>query len=297
MMLRSFRRFRSSAVIAAVSLAGLFGPLDRPADAQSRSILSQIENSGEMTVCYADVTPDSYENPKTGQWTGVFVDLVDELAKWMHVKVRPVNVTWATAVSAIKQGECELFGASLLYNAPRAMQIEYIVPFSKKGSNAVILAANPKQFTKPLDFDKPGVKLAVIAGSRDQFVAEREFPKAKILAYQSPTDIGLFAAVRNGDADAAFANGLTIRWWLQNTDNKKWARIAFADDLSVQPNGWAIAYGHPKWKSFLDSFARYVAAEHQAEHLYASYLARKSLFTSPTTPTWRSEHAYLFSTK
>lgn len=294
-MLRHRGRFRIATLLAAIALAGLLAPLGATARAQSGSILKRIASSGKMTVCYADVTPDSYKNPKTGQWVGVFVDLVHELANWMHVKVQPVQVTWATAVSAIKQGECELFGASLLYNAPRAMQIEYILPFSAKGMNAVIPVNNPKHFKDPSDFDKPGVVLGVVAGSRDQEVAKRQFPKAKILAYQTPTDIGLFAAIRNGDVDAAFANGLTIRWWLRNTDNKKWASVAFPDDFSVQPNGWAIAYGDPEWKSFLDSFARYVLANHQAEHLYASYLARTSLFSPPSTPTWRSEHAYLFS--
>lgn len=270
-----------TALAAMILLGAPLGPLGGTARAQPGSTLDRIKSSGKITVCYADVTPDSYKNPKTGQWVGVFVDLVHELANWMHVKVQPVEVTWATAVSAIKQGDCELFGASLLYNAPRAMQIEYIVPFSAKGMNAVIPVNNPKHFTKPSDFDRPGITLAVVAGSRDYEVAKREFPKAKIKAYQTPTDIGLFAAIRNGDADAAFANGITIRWWLRNTDNKKWATIVFPHDFSVQPNGWAIRYGDPEWKSFLDSFARYVLANHQAADLYAAYLARKSLF-SPT---------------
>jgi ABC-type amino acid transport substrate-binding protein len=240
------------------------------------SALARIKSEGTMKVCYAQVTPDSYKDPRTGQWTGVFVDIVNELADWMKVKVQPVEVQWSTAVLAINRGDCDLFGASLLYNAPRAMEIDYITPFSAKGMNAVIQKGNPKGFSKPEDFNREGVTLAAVAGSRDYEVATRLFPKAKLLALQTTTDIQLFEAVRRGDADAAFANGITIRWWLKSPD-ANWAGIAFPEDFSNQPNGWAIRYGDPAWKGFLESFAHWAMANKRAATLYDEYLSRTSL--------------------
>lgn len=247
------------------------------AQVPSESALSRVKSSGVLKVCYAQVTPDSYKDPKTGEWTGVFVDITNELAQWMKVKVQPVEVQWSTVILALNRGDCDLFGASLLYNAPRAEEIDYITPFSAKGMNAVIAKGNPKHFTKPEDFNQPGVTLAVVAGSRDQEVSARMFPKAKIIALSTPTDIALFESVRRGDADAAFANGITIRWWLKAT-TPAWGDVAFADDFSVQPNGWAIRYGDPAWKDFLEAFAHWALANHRAKDLYESYLAKTSLF-------------------
>jgi ABC-type amino acid transport substrate-binding protein len=246
--------------------------LGQPSD----SVLAKVKNEGTLKVCYAQTTPDAYKDPKTGEWHGVFIDLTDELASWMKVKVQPVEVQFSTVILALNRGDCDLFGASLLYNAPRAMEVNYIVPFAAKGMNAVIPADNPKHFTKPEDFNQDGVTLAAVAGSRDYEVAKRMFPKAKLLALQPPTDIQLFETVRRGDADAAFANGITIRWWLKSPDSK-WATIAFKDDFSTQPNGWAIRYGDPAWKDFLDSFARWALANNRARDLYESYLSRDSL--------------------
>src|SRR5579875_529584 len=103
-------------------LALLLAPvLAPPAFAQpADSALAKIKSAGTMKVCYAQVTPDSYKDPKTGEWNGVFVDLVNELADWMKVKVEPVEVSWSTVILALNRGDCDLFGASLLYNAPRA---------------------------------------------------------------------------------------------------------------------------------------------------------------------------------
>jgi polar amino acid transport system substrate-binding protein len=240
------------------------------------SVLTKVKHEGTLKVCYAQTTPDAYKDPKTGEWHGVFIDLTNELADWMKVKVLPVEVQFSTVILALNRGDCDLFGASLLYNAPRAMEVNYIVPFAAKGMNAVIPADNPKHFTKPEDFNQDGVTLAAVAGSRDYEVAKRIFPKAKLLALQPPTDIQLFETVRRGDADAAFANGITIRWWLKSPDSK-WATIAFKDDFSTQPNGWAIRYGDPAWKDFLDSFARWALANNRARDLYESYLSRDSL--------------------
>ncbi|MBN8875247.1 MAG: transporter substrate-binding domain-containing protein [Rhodospirillales bacterium] len=245
------------------------------AQVPSNSVLAKVKNEGTLKVCFAQTTPDAFKEPKTGKWTGVMVDLANELADWMKVKIEPVEVQFATVILALNRGDCDLFGASLLYNAPRAMEIDYITPFAAKGMNAVIKADNRKHFTKPEDFNQDGVTLAAVAGSRDYEVAKRIFPKAKLIALNTQTDIQLFETVRRGDADAAFGNGITIRWWLKSPD-QKWATVAFKDDFSTQPNGWAIRYGDPAWKDFLDSYAQWALANNRARDLYESYLNRDS---------------------
>lgn len=80
---------------ALLLLAALLAPA--PADAQpAGSVLAKVKNDGTMKVCYAQTTPDAFKDSRTGQWSGVFVDLTNELAAWMKVKVEPVEVTFAT---------------------------------------------------------------------------------------------------------------------------------------------------------------------------------------------------------
>lgn len=266
------RIFRGAA-IAAAALA-----LAMPAFAQTKeSVLAKVKREGVLKVCYAQVTPDSYKDPRTGQWTGVFVDLVNELAGWMKVKVEPVEVSFGTAPLALNRGDCDLFGASLLYNAPRALEINFVRPFAAKGINALVSKEKAAKFKKVEDLNDPSVTLAVQAGSRDQEVAGRIFPKAKLLALQITTDLAAFDSVRRGDADVALANGITIRWWSKVQGND-WATAAFDNDFSTQPNGWAVRYGDPDWKDFLDSFATWIVGNNKAAELYDSYLSRTSLF-------------------
>src|SRR5690349_483265 len=82
-----------------------------PVQAQTKeSVLTKIKRDGTLKVCYAQTTPDNYKDPRTGEWTGVFVDLVNEMAAWMKVKVEPVEVQFATVILSLNRGDCDLFG-------------------------------------------------------------------------------------------------------------------------------------------------------------------------------------------
>lgn len=257
----------------------VLGGLVAPAAAQNaNSVLAKIKHDGVMKVCYAQVTPESFKDPRTGEWSGVFVDVTKILADSMKVKIEPVEVQWATAPLSLKRGDCDIFGSSLVYNAPRALEVNYIRPFSAKGVNALVSKDKADRFKSPADINSPDVTIAVLAGSRVQELAQRMFPQAKLIALQVNTDVATFDSVRRGDADVALNEAIPIRWFSQLKGNE-WAATAFKDDFATQPNGWAIRYDDPDWKSYLDSFSVWLSSTNKAAELYDEYLKRPSLFT------------------
>jgi polar amino acid transport system substrate-binding protein len=239
------------------------------------SVLQKVQREKALKVCFAPSIPDNYKNPKTNEWTGPMVDLVNELATWMKVRVEKVEVTWDTAVLALNRGDCDLFGSSLVYNAPRAMQINYIKFFWAKGVNAVILKENPKGFQKPDDMNRPDVTIAVAVGTREEEVARRLFPKAKILSLKISQSLETTFSVKRKDADAGFMPAINARWWAAVPENAAWGKVGFpGKDFGNAPNGWAIRYGDPEWKAFLDSFSGWVEANQVAERLYDEYIQK-----------------------
>src|SRR5262245_11736753 len=112
---------------------------------QPTSVLAKVKKDGVLKVCYGQISPESYKDPKTGDWVGVQVDLVQLLADWMKIKIEKVEVTWDVAVLALNRGDCDLMSA-LIYNAPRAMQVNYVRAFWSKPVDALIPKENPKGF-------------------------------------------------------------------------------------------------------------------------------------------------------
>jgi ABC-type amino acid transport substrate-binding protein len=253
------------------------------AAAQADSVLDKIKREGVLRVCTPQIMPDLYKDPKTGVWSGVMADLLTGLTSWMKVKLQPVEVGgFDAALLTLKQGNCDLIGSSMVYNAPRAMEVNFIRPFGAKGINALVLKGNPKGLRKPADLNDPGVTIVTHLGSREYEFAARSFPKAKLLAVKAPTAVQIVEHVKRGDAAAAILPTLTIKWWLQVPDNAKWGEMAFPDEeFGNAPNGWAIRYGDPDWKDFLDNYSGYVAANNIAAKLYDQYFERANPFTKP----------------
>ncbi len=252
-------------------------------DAAAQSVLDKVKKEGVIKVCTPQVVPDLYKDPKTGEWLGVMADLLNSLAAWMKVKVQPVEVGgFDAALLTLKQGNCDLIGSSMVYNAPRAMEVNFIRPFGAKGINAVMLKSNPKNLKTPADLNAAGITIVSSLGSREHETAARMFPKAKILAVKVPAAIQIVEQVKRGDATVAVLPTVTVKWWLQVSENAAWGAMAFPDqDFGNAPNGWAIRYGDPAWKDFLDNYSNYVAANGIANKLYAEYMDRVNPFTNP----------------
>lgn len=62
-------------------------------------------------------------------------------------------------------------------------------------------------------------------------------------------------------------------------ENAAWGAMGFpGQDFGNAPNGWAIRYGDPAWKDFLDAFSGWVAANNVSVNLYEDYMARTNPF-------------------
>jgi polar amino acid transport system substrate-binding protein len=265
-------------LVFALSLATALSP-----PARAESTLDKIKREGIIKICTPQVVPDLYKDPKTGEWLGVMADLANTLAAWMKVKVQPVEVGgFDAAVLTLKQGNCDLIGSSMVYNAPRAMEVNFIRPFGAKGINAVIAKMNKKGLKAPADLNSPDITIITSLGSREHEAAARLFPKAKLIAVKVPAAVQIVEHVKRGDADVALLPTITVKWWLQVPENAEWGTMAFpGQDFGNAPNGWAIRYGDPDWKDFLDNYSNYVAANNIATKLYEDYMERSNPYKKP----------------
>jgi ABC-type amino acid transport substrate-binding protein len=266
---------------ARAALATLVLLVSAAAFAQTPSTLDKVKSAGVIKACVAQVSPEAFKDAKTGQWSGVFIDLTNELAQWLKVKVELVEVQWATVVPALKRGDCDMFGGSLVYNAPRAAEINYIRPQWAKGVNAIVRRDDSGKYPTPTDLNDPKVTIAVVAGSSENEVARRQFPNAKVLALQVNSNIQILESVRRQDATVALLPTITLKWWLAVPENNKWGVMAFpGTEFASAPNGWAVRYGDNDWARFLDAFSNWASASGTAGRLYDKYVETTNPFTA-----------------
>jgi ABC-type amino acid transport substrate-binding protein len=270
-------RWRVCTFLSIIAAGGM--GLTATASAQTGSTLDKVKSSGVVKVCVAQISPEAYKDAKTGQWSGVFIDLTNELAAWMKWKVELVEVQWPTVVPSLKRGDCDMYGGSLVYNAPRAAEIAFIRPQWAKGVNAIVKKDDAAKFKQVSDLNNPAVTIAVVAGTSENEVARRTFPKAKILALQVNSNIQIMESVRRGDATVALLPKITLDWWLAVPENNSWGQMAFpGTEFAASPNGWAVRYGDPDWARFLDMFSTWATASGLIQQLYDKYVAATNPF-------------------
>jgi ABC-type amino acid transport substrate-binding protein len=218
-----------------------------------KSVLARVKREGTLRIGYAQTMPWVYKDAKSGRLMGIYHDVAENLARELEVKAEYREVSWADATVGLRKGDYDLFGSSLFYTVPRALVIAYTAPMWHKGHLAVCHKDSAKKFRSTSDFNRPEVTFSINVGTREEHVLKTLFPRAKIITTSGQIVLAA-EPVRTKKADLWVTGDIDAIVFARK--NKEWAHVV--DE--VRPfgrgaNTWAIRYGDPAWKFFLDMWA------------------------------------------
>ena len=181
--------------------------------------------------------PFVFRDPQ-GRLTGFNVDLAralcQELGSSCALRIKNFNVL----LSALDEEEGDAIISGLSRGLPSTRRLNFTDDYLKLPARFIVAA------DKADDFDEQalnGKKIAVVTGSRYEAFANRFWPDADIVGLES---VSLARdAVKNGDADAHFGDGLSLAFWLPSEAAE--GCCAFAGGPWLEPGffdrGMAIA--------------------------------------------------------
>jgi len=189
----SLKTLKMLAVTAAVAVA----TLAQPATAQERkSIWTEIQERGTLRVGVAEAPPLLMRDPKTGEWSGYFLDVASGFATVLGVKVEPVETTWGNMVAGLQAGKWDL--ASGLNRTPlRAMAVNYSLPIWSYEIGLLYDKRNPKitpDMKSIADVDRPEITIAVMQAAAGDIAITPHIKNAKILRLED-TNAGRLAVM------------------------------------------------------------------------------------------------------
>jgi polar amino acid transport system substrate-binding protein len=235
------------------------------------SVLAKVIREKRMIIGYAQTVPFFQFNPRINKLEGIYYDSCIQLCREMDVEPVFVETTFANATLELRQGKFDLFGSSLTFTAPRAMTACFIGPLWAKG---VILGThrdNASRFTSLDGLDSPELTFSVAAGTREEAMVAQYFPKAKVIATQGPWMIGA-EPVRAKKADiwlVADSEGILF------AKRNNWVHFINTEQpLDKRANTWAIRYGDPTWKHFLDTFGNALVSNGFVKERFEHYMNR-----------------------
>ncbi len=184
-------------------------------NANAESRLQIILESGELRVgTTGDWDPMSMKDPATNKYKGFDIDVMNELAKDMGVKVKFVPTDWKTIVSGITANRYDI-STSVTKTPKRAEVAGFTTTYYKYGTVPLVLKKNLKKFPTWDSLNNKNVTIATTLGTSQEEKAKEFFPKSKLRSIEAPARD--FQEVLAGRADGNItssteANKLVIKY-------------------------------------------------------------------------------------
>jgi len=170
-----------------------------PFSLNAESKLNQILSSGELKVgTTGDWDPMTMKDPATNKYKGFDIDVMNELAKDMGVKVTFIPTEWKTIVSGITSGRYDI-STSVTKTAKRALVAGFTNSYYKYGTVPLVLKENLNKFPTWDSLNNENVTIATTLGTSQEAKAKEFFPKSKLKSVEAPARD--FQEVLSGRAD------------------------------------------------------------------------------------------------
>ncbi len=165
------------------------------ADSNQQGVFHSILKNGEIKIAVSLAPPWVMKNKK-GELIGFEIDIANQLASDMGVKIKFKEYQWSKMIPALKKGEVDIIASGLSITPKRALKIDFSAPYSISGYNLVTNLDLTKDFTSIKDLNNKKVYITAVKGTVSADLAKRVFPNATIDLRKS-----------NKDATSAVVNG------------------------------------------------------------------------------------------
>ena len=186
-----------------------------PFSLNAESNLDKIKSSGVLKVgTTGDWDPMTMKDPATNKYKGFDIDVMNELAKDMGVKVEFVPAEWKTIVSGITSERYDI-STSVTKTPKRAEVAGFTDTYYKYGTVPLVLKKNLNKFSTWNSLNNSNVTIATTLGTSQEEKAKEFFPKSKLNSVEAPARD--FQEVLAGRADGNItssteANKLVIKY-------------------------------------------------------------------------------------
>ena len=162
-------------------------------------VLDSILKKGEITVGVTVLAPWVMKN-KEGKLIGFEIDIANQLAQDLGVKVKFKQYQWNKLIPALQKGEIDIIASGLSITPQRALQVNFSKPYSSSGYSLVSNLSLTKDFTSIKDLNNKKVYIAAVKGTVSAELVKKVFPLANIDLRKDADDAT--SAVVNGSVHA-----------------------------------------------------------------------------------------------
>ena len=248
-----------------IFLIALFALL--PFSLNAESNLDKILSSGVLKVgTTGDWDPMTMKDPATNKYKGFDIDVMNELAKDMGVKVKFVPAEWKTIVSGITSDRYDI-STSVTKTPKRAEVAGFTDTYYKYGTVPLVLKKNLNKFSTWNSLNNKNVTIATTLGTSQEEKAKEFFPKSKLNSVEAPARD--FQEVLAGRADAHITSNVEAATLVETYPEL--AIVPVQEPKSPTPLAWLIDQNDQVWINYINHWIELKKAQGFFENLMAKW--------------------------
>ena len=214
----------------------------------AKSRLNEILESGTLRVgTTGDWNPMTIKDPATNKYKGFDIDVANELAKDMGVKLEFVPTEWKTLVAGIIANKYDISTSASL-NAKRALSAGYSDSYLNVYQVPLTLKKNLNKFSDWEDINKSEVKLAVTLGTVQEQMAKDFFPNAQITTIEAPARD--FQVVLSGRAEVSMTSNIEAATLVKQYEEL--VIIPVKEERNPTPLAWLTPQDDQVWINYIN---------------------------------------------
>ena len=162
-----------------------------------------FDGSAGVLTYATDFTQEPMSFSLNGQYVGMDIEVISRVAYELNMKLEITSMNFGSLLEALMSKKVEVVGGSMSITPSRLEKVDFVTSYYQGGQT--IVARYPENSapggkTEKLDLSKPGTRIGVPEGAVAMTVAEKKYPKAKIVYFNSLSEG--YLAVQSKKIDA-----------------------------------------------------------------------------------------------
>jgi ABC-type amino acid transport substrate-binding protein len=238
----------AAAALAACSSSTTGGNVNA---ASGDSLLKTVQSRGTLNVTTSLLYPPEFYKDKSGNPAGYDIDILNNLAKDLNVKLNVIDVPDNAAnIANVQSGKADLVSAGLVNTPKRSLVLNFsrgYVPYTQ-----VVIVPTSGGANSVNELNQAGKKITALTASTAFFRAQLLFPKATVTPLAQDEAL---LSVATGKADACLIEIYLATPFIAQHSNVK--LMNNGQSVATEFGCWGVLAGDFLWWKFLDNWIAY----------------------------------------
>lgn len=259
-------------ILIVVGLVLIFGVFKNQGSSSSvqNSILERVKNEKTIRVGYTASPPYVIKDLHTGELSGFYVDIMNELATRAGWKVEWIETTWDTYISDLQTEKFDVINDPVFASVPRWQEVNFATPLGYFGV-AGLVRKGETRFSKVEDLNKKGITISIRQGDITQEYVKKNLPLATLKSFRGDSPLMAFADVLGGGSDIALTGGPSVEQYIEKNPNQNVKALFLDNPPVITSGGWAIKKGDVEWLFFLNGSIQVMRDDGTLKNLASKY--------------------------